>query len=674
MHSTVASLPAVDLTPLQPFLSARTVLIGNSLFLRDPPSLAIPFVHVETEAANNALQALVPILSTRSPALLSSTPSSGKTHLLHHLSTILHPSIQPTHRILSIPLADTTIDVKSLIGTYVSSPTKPGTFEWMEGALAKAVRAGRWVVLDDIDRASMEMLVTVAGLARSLRPGRAGRRARLQVPGRPDIEAGDGFALFATRSTRPDAITPPAFFGHHHFTEVALEPPTEADILTILLAQFGKVPESVIRTLVRVWQDLRPLARVPGPVKPREVGLRDLEKWCARVERNLPIQATITALEGNSVGLFANPVFQDEVLLEAVDVFMASFDSKPTSIERRAGMIAVVAQAIGMEDERALALIEKRRPTLEMSTATRQLLIGRTVTPVAPAERKSKSKAAADTRPFALTKPSLNLLERVAASTAQAEPTLLVGETGTGKTTAVQYIANACGKPLTVLNLSMQTESSDLLGGFKPIDAGASARLIHTRWQKLFIDTFSMAKPANASYLEIAAKALATRKWGRCADLWSSSARKALDKLVKKDDTDGVDATALAEDDTASPRKKRKTNVKAVKAAVQWQALMVDIADFDLHHIKMNSKLVFSFIEGPLVKAIQTGEWYVPCAHRQAQADVQGFCLTKSISPLKRHSKLSPPFSKGQMPPSYSPREATLNPSSGTPSSVCLLA
>ena len=538
MHAAVKALPRVDLTPLEPYLSPRTTLISSTLFLRSPPTAPIPFVHVPTSATSSALSSLVPVLQTGVPALLSSLPSSGKTHLLHHLSTRLYPSIEPTHRILSIPLADTTIDVKSLIGTYVSSPTKPGTFEWMEGALAKAVRAGRWVVLDDIDRAGMEMLVTVAQLARSLKEGRAGRRGRLQVPGRPDIEAGDGFALFATRSTRPDAVAPPAFFGHHHFVEVTLEPPTEADILAILSAQFRRVPSSVIQTLVQVWQELRPLARVPGPVKPREVGLRDLEKWCARVQRNLPIQATIDALEsnGNPLGLFANPVFQDEVLLEAVDVFMTSFDSKPTSLERKAGMIGVVAQAIGMEDERALALIDKRRPTLEISVPTRQLLVGRTITPLAAAERKSKSRAATgEKRPFALTKPSLILLERVAASTALAEPTLLVGETGTGKTTAVQYIANAAGKPLTVLNLSMQTESSDLLGGFKPIDASASARLLHTKWQKLFIDTFSMAKPANGTYLEIAAKALDGRNWARCAELWGSSAKKALDKLIKKD-------------------------------------------------------------------------------------------------------------------------------------------
>jgi midasin len=57
------------------------------------------------------------------------------------------------------------------------------------------------------------------------------------------------------------------------------------------------------------------------------------------------------------------------------------------------------------------------------------------------------------------------------------------------------------------------------------------------------------------------------------------------------------------------PRKRRKVNTKATKAAIKWQALLVEVADFDLHHVKMNSKLVFSFIEGPLVKAMRSGEW-----------------------------------------------------------------
>lgn len=149
------------------------------------------------------------------------------------------------------------------------------------------------------------------------------------------------------------------------------------------------------------------------------------------------------------------------------------------------------------------------------------------------APEKGRRDTSSSARPFALTKPSLILLERIAVSLTLGEPTLLVGETGTGKTTAVQHIASIVRRPLTVLNLSMQTESSDLLGGFKPIDASVAARSIHARWQKLFCETFAMGKPANGAYVEAASRALSGRKWARCAELWTSSAKRAIDKLGK---------------------------------------------------------------------------------------------------------------------------------------------
>ena len=527
-----ASRPALHLGAAT--LPSRLVTIADSLLLRATTSLSAPSIrHVSTAASSSALGDLLPRLQLGVPTLITSPPSSGKTHLLHHLSSQIFPDQQPTNRILTIPLADTTIDVKSLIGTYVSSPTKPGTFEWMEGALAKAVRAGRWVVFDDIDRASMEMLVTIAGLARSLRLGRPGRRAVLPIPGREDIEAGDGFALFATRTYRHDAATQPTFFGHHNFAEVALDSPSPEDILAILETSFPRMPVAVTTILVEIWQAIRPLSHTGGPVKGRDIGLRDLEKWCGRVERNLPSAASLAALANTPLGAFANPVLQDEVLLEAADTFMAWFDSRAASVEKRAEMIRVVAGRIGMDDERAFALLDTRRPQLEISSATKKLRVGRTTMPIFPSSRRREQ---VDSRPFALTKPSLVLLERIAATASMGEPTLLVGETGTGKTTAVQHISSICRKPLTVLNLSTQTESSDLLGGFKPIDAGVAARVLHTKWQKLFGETFSMAKPQNGTYLEAASRALSGRKWGRLAELWSSSARRAVEKLTKKDE------------------------------------------------------------------------------------------------------------------------------------------
>ena len=50
------------------------------------------------------------------------------------------------------------------------------------------------------------------------------------------------------------------------------------------------------------------------------------------------------------------------------------------------------------------------------------------------------------------------------------ETCLLVGETGTGKTTAVQEIASLLNKPLHIFNMNQNTDSADLFGGFKPVD------------------------------------------------------------------------------------------------------------------------------------------------------------------------------------------------------------
>ncbi|WVQ83143.1 hypothetical protein IAT38_005281 [Cryptococcus sp. DSM 104549] len=575
-------------------LASRSTIVADSIVLRASlPDPRYTTLHVPTTPTDTTLRSLLPLVQRTIPILLTSPPSSGKTHILHYFSSMLFPSQQPTSRILTIPLADTSIDVKSLIGTYVSSPTKPGTFEWMEGALAKAIRAGRWVVFEDVDRGSTEMLVTLAGIARSLKVGRPGRRARLAVPGREDVEAGDGFALFATRTTR-QGYAAPVFFGHHIFSEVLLDAPSDDDILSILTARFQRLPQSVLTTLVSIWHQLRPFDKLSGQVKARDIGLRDLEKWCARVDRNLPPSASLAALEQSSSGVFANTVLQDEVFLEGVDIFVASLDTKGVSLEKRAQMISVIAKGLGMDEDRTAAL-DGRRPNFELSPGSRQLHVGRVVMDITAPE-KGRREVAPASRPFALTKPSLVLLERIAVSLALGEPTLLVGETGTGKTTAVQHIASIVRKPLTVLNLSMQTESSDLLGGFKPIDASIAARNLQAKWQKLFCDTFSMGKPANGAYVEAAARAMSGRKWARCAELWASSARRAIDKLGKGE----PDAPAVE----GSPLKRRKIT-KATRVAVEWQALLVEITDFDLHHAKMKSKLVFSFVEGPLVKAIK---------------------------------------------------------------------
>lgn len=67
------------------------------------------------------------------------------------------------------------------------------------------------------------------------------------------------------------------------------------------------------------------------------------------------------------------------------------------------------------------------------------------------------------------TKAMRRLYSLVAHSLRNNEPVLLVGETGCGKTTVVQLLAEAFGKTLNIVNAHQNTETGDIIGAQRPI-------------------------------------------------------------------------------------------------------------------------------------------------------------------------------------------------------------
>jgi midasin len=88
--------------------------------------------------------------------------------------------------IVRITLTDQT-DAKILLGTYVTNT--PGSFTWCPGILTTSVKEGKWIVIEDIERAGNDVLSVLLPLLEG-RP--------LELNGRGEIEMGKGGQIIAT--------------------------------------------------------------------------------------------------------------------------------------------------------------------------------------------------------------------------------------------------------------------------------------------------------------------------------------------------------------------------------------------------------------------------------------------------------------------------------------------
>ncbi|KAF7294417.1 Midasin [Mycena kentingensis (nom. inval.)] len=620
--------PALDGTPKEvdawilPFVEVRRVHdlrqrilqpldlpVGDLEDVMEPVTLSrrLHFPLVPTPTTSTVLRSLATRISLRLPTLISSPPSSGKSLILSHLADLLHPGDQ--HHLVPIHLADTSLDPRSLLGSYVSSTTQPGTFEWKEGVLVRAMRQGKWVVLEDVDRGSNEVLGVLKPLVESLGAGRwIGQRASLQVPSRGRVVAADGFAIFATRSCLPSrngAFPPPLFFGAHKFEEVVLPTPTTDELQTIINSRFPLLRGTPTRALINLWESLKALGSTAST---RDIGLRELDKFCTRLTRVLSDSFSAMEVETADTVLlssvFTNPALREEIYLEARDVFFGAGATTTAARGHTQSISEVIARHLGLDTERSAWVLNGRVPEwfIERDANGQAVAarVGRTVLSARPAQSAIPS---CSSRPFAMHRPAICLLSRISAAVALGEPVLLTGETGTGKTSAVTHLSSVLRRPLISLNLSHQTESADLVGGFKPIDARIPASALQERFSDLFGATFSRKK--NATYEEGVRKAVLEGNWKRAVALWKGGVKSAKENFAKQ----AKESMFESNENTDAPRKKRRIERSLKVSEASWIAFEEEIEQFEIQHVQAKGKFAFGFVEGPLVKALRSGDW-----------------------------------------------------------------
>ncbi|KAI1282275.1 hypothetical protein F5Y07DRAFT_234953 [Xylaria sp. FL0933] len=578
-NAYAARSPAVFIPHQQ--LTDRVIQYGNILFPRPngPPSSQSSLVHTSTTLAN--LESLAENLQKPGPILLHGPPGSGKTSVVHELARELGME----SGMVTLHLNEQT-DAKMLVGLY-STDSKPGSFSWQPGVLTTAVREGRWVLIEDLDRAPNELMSTLLPLV---------ERGQLLIPSRGEtIVAASTFRLFATVRTTKGTHGQeniPNFLGQRFWNLSSIRIPSYVELKQIVVGSYP-ILHKYISIIMAVYKRLcsvngMNLARTTErPVTPR-----DLLKWCRRLTEILVAVGCKTGDEPISERT------RDWMFMEAIDCFCGSLAKQDAKLL----FLSCIAEEMHLPKQLMEHYLNAYVPPLEDTPSN--FKIGRvTLSKHRHGNRVTKSK-----KPFANTSHAKRLLEQIAVAVKLQEPVLLVGETGIGKTTVVQQLADTLGHKLVAINLSQQSEVGDIIGGFKPVNARSLAVPLKEEFEDLFASTgISAAK--NQKYLEQIGKCTAKGQWNRVSKLWREAPKmfnKILDELQAKSEIRNGDS------DERPAIKRRKTESKLqslLELRPRWESFSKNLDQFDIQVSGGSGNFAFAFVEGNIVKAARNGDW-----------------------------------------------------------------
>lgn len=562
------------------------VLVPNLISLTNQSAHAFtPSSFVPIDKSFKSMKQFASHIKTSDPVMLIGSAGSGKTFLVNEIAKSLR--IEDSNSLIRIHLNQQT-DSKSLLGTYTSG-SKPGTFEWKNGVLTTAVKEGKWVLVEDIDKAPNEVLSILMGLLEN---------RQLTIPSRGEvIHAANGFQLISTVRTQSSDDATPDVIGMRLWKPLKLVDLDNEDLKTLLNKKFPMLSnfnDLFIKCYfaVKAIYDSRKFVSMNKGAQPRQISIRDLMKFCTRCDRiinNAGIKSTDDMIQDDTF---------DSIFSEAIDCFTSAVvEKEPIEV-----LIRDIGESLNIPTSRINLQLNKSVPVFQ--DLDDSIRIGRAYVEkqkIIGVNKKNRAVAAGNITSFARTNHSARLMEKVGVAISMCEPLLLVGETGTGKTTVVQEMAKLLNKKLTVINVSQQTEVGDLLGGFKPINAKTLALPLQQDFEELFARSFSTKN--NAKFVKLLAKCFNKAQWKNVSKLWKE-AYKMADKTFRKEDT------PEPEGDGEGQRKKRKLNATEKSQLMsEWETLYQRVSDFEKQAVDLENSFVFKFVEGSLVKAIKNGDW-----------------------------------------------------------------
>ena len=397
--------PSVPNGRLAEFLKFGPFFLERGAYPEDPMKDYITTPSVETKLVDLARI----IMTRRFPVLIEGPTSSGKTSSVEYLAC------RTGHRFIRINNHEHT-DIQEYLGSYVSDPLT-GKLIFKDGLLVHALRKGDWIVLDELNLAPTDVL---EALNRLLDDNR-----ELVIPETQEIvRPHPHFMLFATQN-------PPGLYAgrkvlsrafRNRFLEVHFQDVPQAELESIL-CQRCRIPPSYGKRIVSVFQELRKRRQTSRVFESKQsfATLRDLFRWANR----------------DAVG------YQ-----ELADNGYMLLAERARREDDRAVVREVIQSIMGVQiDENALYDLYRTR--IDMADFLDSPL---------PASSS-----------IVWTKAMQRLYILVCRALKFNEPVLLVGETGSGKTSVCQVFADVTGRRLYGLNCHQNTETADMIGALRPV-------------------------------------------------------------------------------------------------------------------------------------------------------------------------------------------------------------
>lgn len=387
----------------------------------------IPDGYILTPTVRKNLRDIARIISLgRLPILLQGDTSVGKTSLITYIAKA------SGNYCVRINNHEHT-DLQEYIGSYATDSS--GNLVFKEGVLVEAMRKGYWIILDELNLAPSDVL---EALNRVLDDNR-----ELFIPETQQVVRADpNFMLFATQN-------PPGLYGgrkmlsrafRNRFVELHFDEIPRKELETIL-HQRCHIPPTYSKKMIEVMAELQVRRRGSAAVQGKDgfITLRDLFRWGQRYKH-----ASKDALTTEKFYDWDQHIADEGYLILAGKV-------------RQTDERNIIEEVIEKHIKRKVNpdnLFSLHPSTSPVTKPILEMLL---------------NNQFAEFSHIVWTFNMRRLAVLIAKAFIYNEPVLLVGETGCGKTTICQVLAALSQRQLLSVNCHMHIESSDFLGGLRPV-------------------------------------------------------------------------------------------------------------------------------------------------------------------------------------------------------------